>query len=1416
MDNLNIFKGFQKPLLKQPQEQPIQPTEPTQPVQPTQQIQQPKEQYDRGAIAIARAIRKQESNHNYEIGLNGNKAGGSGEIGAYQFMPETYRSLARKYLGDDNAPATPQNQDQLAYKQIKEWKDKGMSPSQIAAAWNAGEGSITGDAWKNRVGVNEYGVRYDTPSYVNNVMRNFAEIAEQDKQRSVGQQTGSTEQQIDPYIALERQQRIAQGLPISVNENRVDPTFAGSLLRGIASLPVRAAAAIGGGVKRLVNGNIDANDPTQGVTIKSNYFGDIKDPLTQTTEDVNKLVSKYKQGEVGLPRVALGTLASAAKFPTELALSTPLGEGAGVVGKAAGALPTVLKESVGQTAKGIGGKLFEEGIGSVAKQGLKSAARGGTIGAGLDIQNQLASGEKIKPGQALLSGALGAGIDVGATTGLPLLGQTLSKGIKGTKLAGKLSGVLNTTDNDITKAYENVSKEYERALPFSPTEKRKEAERLARSGENIFTTLSKQGIPLKQSADGKIDPVVLDHLDDVNSLFADTANKISKEEKGYFNLSEILDNAYKNIDSNLKSATARRQAKQKIQNEVSDLFNEGIDSLKNEKGQTLVKIDTADRLRQIGNSWTPFNSADPEKIGQSTGYALADAVRKNVEKDATIPSTRQFYKEWGHILHAKEKLSNLIGTGKTMKTVGGLSGEIARKVLTGGAGFHTGGFGGMILSQLGGDYLAKVFSDPEIRTMVNKTIIENADKKINPNIILQKIQSEIDDVVRTRSERPQLPAAKYMEGQPYKGINREPIVVGGNTPPKDYEEAQQIKKGLLSNDFKGMFKNQRGFIENSKSADNLSTKILEDLKGKTTVSKQYILDATNRGELKQVERDITRQVLEDMTRGSDNPLIQEAKKYKSAEEFVRAQDTFYRGEGGKDIAQGKALMAEGRHFAMDSEYPKRFGTVSEYAAKPGAKVFDASGLDYPEIRAKLGLPNTGKISYISQAEYTKALKAKGYDILKYDGTYQSTGKPFVHTVEITPNSFITKSQLTDIYNQAQKSDTINVKEFADKVKSELLPLDRGGLGYNKYENITLPGEIRGDVKNYREHIYNSPIQTSAGDVHFSGTKNNAKNYFGHTRIEDMADNKTRRVIEVQSDLYQKGNLERELSTRDIIDRRKYAEQYPDSPATPGHLKLAASDEKNILKEKGKLQQYNDPTAHFRMVREEVKKAAEDGKTKLQFPTGETAMKIEGLGDNTTWFDLEKHFMDDALSGKLSGQDLSVGKEVSQGVGRNADKWIITDVLGDGKFKAVPKSTADMYKFENGKFVGDVFDNTGKKSIGELPEHNKETFDISGKVDTNNPIYKFYEKDMGKYLKSKYNAVPITDNNGVTWYQVDIKPEYKEQPVLAFGKTKVGLLPKLAAGQTALLGGIYGASKLKNNQNNKKEETPSKKGLLINP
>ncbi len=108
----------------------------------------------------------------------------------------------------------------------------------------------------------------------------------------------------------------------------------------------------------------------------------------------------------------------------------------------------------------------------------------------------------------------------------------------------------------------------------------------------------------------------------------------------------------------------------------------------------------------------------------------------------------------------------------------------------------------------------------------------------------------------------------------------------------------------------------------------------------------------------------------------------------------------------------------------------------------------------------------------------------------------------------------------------------------------------------------------------------------------------------------------------------------------------------------------------------KLSQYNDPTAHFRMVREEIAQASKDGKTKLQFPTGETAMKIENLGGNMNpdngrgWMLLGEQ----TKNGWEDGPELTVQNMKKDNIitDINEDDWIITDVLGDGKFKAVPK------------------------------------------------------------------------------------------------------------------------------------------------
>ena len=345
---------------------------------------------------------------------------------------------------------------------------------------------------------------------------------------------------------------------------------------------------------------------------------------------------------------------------------------------------------------------------------------------------------------------------------------------------------------------------------------------------------------------------------------------------------------------------------------------------------------------------------------------------------------------------------------------------------------------------------------------------------------------------------------------------------------------------------------------------------------------------------------------------------------------------------------------------------------------------------------------------------------------------------------------------------AHLGESVDVNQFAKKVQDELLPLRRNvkSLGVDdapdifgdfpgtlRYESISLPSEVRGNVANYNEHVYESPIKTSAGGVHFGS---DAPNYFGHTRVEDMADGTTRRVIEVQSDLYQKGGLEKESRRLGIAN---IAEE------KTGYSPFRLADIKERQDAIAKLEQYSDPTAHFRMVREEVKKAAEDGKSVLQFPTGDTAMKVEGLGSAG-----QKSFQ---LNGSdLKPEHLKIGTVVSQGrpVGGghvySGNDWVVTDVLGDGKFKAVPK---DMWM---------------EKPTGmdrHAYEQSMETFDISGKVDTENPIYKFYEKDLGKYLRSKYGASLTTDENGVKWWSVNIKPEHKG-PVEAFG-----LIPAVGLG-----------------------------------
>jgi len=381
-------------------------------------------------------------------------------------------------------------------------------------------------------------------------------------------------------------------------------------------------------------------------------------------------------------------------------------------------------------------------------------------------------------------------------------------------------------------------------------------------------------------------------------------------------------------------------------------------------------------------------------------------------------------------------------------------------------------------------------------------------------------------------------------------------------------------------------------------------------------------------------------------------------------------------------------------------------------------------------------------------------------------------------------------------------DKVPVKEFADKIKTELLPLKTQTIINPRYENITLPDELRGNVASYNEHIYNSPIKTSAGDVHFSPYGESSRragtdatqNYFAHTRIEDLASNPkdefalktlertrgtqgyggkaskvertilgdkisqdatTRRVIELQSDLFQKGRLEEEGTGGYEYELENKINQ--------GNKAGIVKWQKIVNERKAELQKLEPyrNTWQERIIKEEVKQAAKDGKTKLQFPTGETAMKIEGIGQVDRGF---MNFENGRMTTLTKPENLEIGREIIDQAGSN---WIITDVLGDGKFKAVPK---DRFSSQELKTLLNDFEHA-PHGLKVPFETFQETFDISGKVDTNNPIYRFYEKTVGKYLQNKYNAERVKDPQGVEWWQVDVKPEMKKKPIDVFSQKK---------------------------------------------
>ncbi len=251
--------------------------------------------------------------------------------------------------------------------------------------------------------------------------------------------------------------------------------------------------------------------------------------------------------------------------------------------------------------------------------------------------------------------------------------------------------------------------------------------------------------------------------------------------------------------------------------------------------------------------------------------------------------------------------------------------------------------------------------------------------------------------------------------------------------------------------------------------------------------------------------------------------------------------------------------------------------------------------------------------------------------------------------------------------------------------------------------------------------------------------------------------KTRRILELQSDLFQKGRERENLVGRNTPPKgnrvkinkeefelaRKNGKEvvYPDSVTTTysyvydGFEYETDFEEENFYKIKLNIVDYNygkenqflqllnkDNNWVTFFIKSIIQDSAKKGYEKVLFPSGNTASKVEG---HTTLEEFKKQ-KEDRIK-ELEKQRIDLEDEAENNTAIDSD---------GGEYNYIKE-------FEN-------IDTEIYRLKQELERVETEGFGAL------KPIYKFYEENVTNILKKNYNVKQIIDEYGNTWNEVEIK------------------------------------------------------------
>lgn len=343
----------------------------------------------------------------------------------------------------------------------------------------------------------------------------------------------------------------------------------------------------------------------------------------------------------------------------------------------------------------------------------------------------------------------------------------------------------------------------------------------------------------------------------------------------------------------------------------------------------------------------------------------------------------------------------------------------------------------------------------------------------------------------------------------------------------------------------------------------------------------------------------------------------------------------------------------------------------------------------------------------------------------------------------------------------------NGKYFYLSPQGEQIEISREEYNQQKeptryYSNLTVPGGT-----NYTENEIATPAITPSIKGHAQFATDQGIGWFrsddkaerisfettddyGRDVVEyrDVSEKKERRILEVQSDLFQKGR-DRENLTKDTnVPSDLFEELYIESQ-TRGWTKEQFEKEKaKLIKEYGLKDKVKSENQFLQLLNKDnnwvtffvksiIQDSAKKGYEKVLFPSGDTASKVER---HTTLEEFKKQKED----------------RIKELENRNEDYY---------KQLAENENPLKEDNFNYQKYI-DSFKKDDVREITQLKQE-LERVETEG-FGALKPIYNFYENTVTNILKKQYgkeNVKQITDEYGNTWNEVEIVPEREQQPIL---------------------------------------------------